>query len=97
MSDLNNHIRSVKNKKAAEEAMKALIDVTNVMGGDKDVAAGILDGLLKSHKTLQQSFFRSLFMAMGEYAETPFVDGRNQASVDFAKQVKELDAFFPFV
>jgi len=96
-SKLSEHVRSVKRKNEAREAMQKLIDITNVMGGDKDVAAGILEGLLTSHKTLQQSFMRCFVEAMKEYADTRFVDLRNQASVDFAQQLKEMDIHFPFV
>lgn len=97
MTDLQQHIRSVERKNEAKDAMVKLIDTTNVMGGEKDVAAGLLEALLSSHRTLQQSFFRAFADAMEHYAETPFVDLRNEASVEFAKKVKELDHYFPFV
>jgi len=97
MSELKDHIRSVARKNEARDAMQKLIDLTNVMGGDKDVAAGLLEGLLTSHKTLQQSFIRCFVEAMKEYADTRFVDARNEASVNFAKQLKEMEIHFPFV
>jgi hypothetical protein len=91
------HIQAKNRQKAVAAAMATIIDATNVMGSEKDVAAGILEGLLSSHKTLQQSFMRAFIEAMKEYADTPFRDARNEASVEFARKVKELDVHFPFI
>ena len=99
--ELKMHIRDKKRKEEARKAMQTLIDATNIMGGEKEVAAGILEGLLGSHRTLQQSFFRSFVMAMEHYADTPFHDARNDASVEFAQLLRELvehnNLHFPFI
>jgi len=79
-----------------KEAMQTLIDSTNCMIGEKEMAEGMLEALLGSHRTLQQSFFRVFAKTMKQYSEANY-DLRNEASVEFAKKVNELDHYFPFV
>ena len=79
-----------------KEAMQTLIDSTNCMVGEKEMVQGMLDALLGSHRTLQQSFFRVFAKTMDHYSHAHY-DLRNEASVEFAKKVKELDHHFPFV
>ena len=77
-------------------AMQTLVDSTNCMCGEKEMAQGMLDALTGSHRTLQQSFFRVFVDTMEKYSETR-TDLRNEASVDFAKKIVKLDHHFPFV
>ena len=81
---------------AVKKAMKELINATNVMGGEEEMAAGITEALQSEHRTLQQSFFRVFAESMKEYANTG-TDLRNEASVNFAKEVNKIDYHFPFI
>lgn len=90
------HIHQQKKIKEVKELMTQLIDATNTMGMDEEVAQGIFEGLVESHRTLQQSFMRSFTLAMKDYANTR-TDLRNQASVDLAKKITELDVILPTV
>ena len=83
--------------KEVAEAMEVIVNATNTMGTEADVVEGIVDGIENCHRTLQQSFFRCFHKAMKEYGNTRFRDARNDASVDFAKEVGEMDVHFPFI
>lgn len=79
-----------------QEAMEVVVNATNSMGCEKELAERMLIAITGQHRTLQQSFFR-VFVDMAEkYADTRS-DLRNDASVDFAKKVAKLDHHFPFV
>jgi len=78
----------------AEAAMKELVETTNVMTGHNAVVEGMLSGLVHSHRTLQQSFVRAFIDVMGEYAESN-TDLRNEAAVEFAKKIKEMEVYLP--
>ena len=80
----------------AEEAMEELIRCVNVLGGEEDIAEVMARVLQNSHRTLQQSFIRTFMLAMEEYRNTS-TDLRNQAAVDFAKNITEQEFYFPLV
>lgn len=80
----------------AAKAMRDLLDTTNVMGSDADVAKAMSDVLSREHRTLQNSFFRSFVMAMDTYKDSGS-DARNEASIKFAKEVSKGDNYFPFI
>jgi hypothetical protein len=83
-----------------EEAMKTLIDCTNVMGSDKAVAEGMVLGLLHCHPTLVQSFFRALRTSCQDINDnTPYwlEDGRLQGSDKLVKAIAEFDQAIPFI
>ena len=91
------HIQQQQKVKEVREAMEVLVNATNTMGSDKLVSQGIVEGLENCHRTLQQSFMRCFVAAMKEYGDTRFFDARNEASVDFAKKIGEMDEYFPFI
>jgi len=95
-SDLKMNIEYTKRRAAAKEAMMALIDSTNIMGGESEVTAGMIDALRGSHRTLQQSFMRCFVETMKEYGKFN-TDLRNQAAVDFAKKINDLEYHIPLV
>jgi len=95
--ELQHHIAKQKRIKEAREAMIALIDATNVMGGDADVIQGMTEALQYSHRTLQQSFISCFVGTMVNYAEFR-TDARNANAVQFAKEVSKMDNIhFPFI
>ena len=81
----------------AQALTDKLVDLTNSMGNkSEDIGAGIAEGLMRSHRTLQQSFISSLQKALVLYAESN-TDLRNEGAVAWAKQVAQLDINTPFI
>jgi len=81
----------------AHEAMSALLNLANGMGSSKAVVAGMLDGFLSEHRTLQQAGVRNFVGMLKEwtkFSEPAMTDLRNQDAWKFAKQVVELDPMF---
>ena len=81
----------------AFEAMKNLLDVANSMGSGRSVVAGMLDGFLSEHRTLQQSFVRNLALMLKQWSEmdkSMMTDLRNQDAFAFAQEVVKLDPMF---
>jgi len=87
----------VDKENAMYDAMSKVIDATNYMGTEKEMAEGMFHALNDSHRTLQQNFFRIFVKTMKDYGDTNFRDARNNESIDFAKTVGEMDTHFPFV
>jgi hypothetical protein len=69
--------------------MEDIVEESNSYGADYDFAEAIIAVLGKSHRTMQQTFWRSIRAAMKKYGETEYFDLRNQASVEFCKAVTE--------
>lgn len=87
-------ITEVTNRTRA--AVKELVDCVNVMGAEQAVADGIAAELCNSHRTLQSSVLRAFATAMVSYSEMP-TDLRNEAAVEFAKRIKDMEHHFPFI
>lgn len=96
-AELRRHLQQKQFVDNVSQAMQSLVNTTNSMAMEDEVAKGIADGLMRSHRTLQQSFFRSFKIAMKQYADEAGSDLRNQESVKFAKKISEMDDYFPFV
>ncbi len=94
--ELRMHLAAEKRKEAAKAAMTALIDSTNIMGGENDVTAGIVEALAGTHRTLQQAVIRCFADSMKEYAKFN-TDLRNAAAVDFAKKINDMEHHFPYI
>lgn len=88
----------LKKRKAVMNAIKVIADETNTMGNDVDEAIiqGIFNGLIGEHRTIQQSVIKCFVGAMDHYKDAAH-DARNQASVDAAKQISDLELIFPCV
>lgn len=89
------------NEKVAE-AIKTILNEVNTLGGNT-VAETIAATLINEHRTLQQNFMREFSKALAIYSGSTGLPGagaydmRNQASIDFATKVKEMDHYFPMV
>ena len=96
--ELQQSIHLAKVEKRAEELMKELIDLSNDISGktQERVAKGMACGLLRSHRTLQQSTVANIKEAFVIYGATNS-DARNEQAVSFAKQAGELPIHFPFI
>jgi hypothetical protein len=82
-------IKETKMGNNFRKLMEEIIDESNHYGSEKEMSEAIVDVLDRSHRTLQQTFWRSIKDAMAKYGETEFFDLRNQASVEFCKAVTE--------
>lgn len=82
--------------KEVEDLMRQLVDATNTMGMEEEVAQGIFNALSQSHRTLQNSFMRSFQKAMGPYSGIR-ADARNEGAVALAGKISELEANIPFI
>lgn len=96
------HDLYVTQKKVKEESEKAfyeLINKTNIMNMDKEVAEGLANALLKQHPTLVQSFFRSLVLAAQKVEKSPRfnIDDRAKASGLLLKEIATFDKPLPFI
>ena len=56
---------------AARAATKALLDATNCMGADKAVIAGVVAGILNTHRYLQGQGIIAILTALGEFGRLP--------------------------
>jgi hypothetical protein len=83
-------------KTRTKEATEELIRSLNILGGEEEMAEGMYEALANSHRTLQQTFFRVLTMAMKDYAEVG-TDLRNAAAINYAKKMNEIDFHFPLI
>lgn len=98
--DLAQH-RARKEKIAQVKAlMDQLIDHTNTMGMEAEIAEGMLQALAGNHPTLVQSFMRSFKTTCTKASEHPRftnADLRLQATAQFVKDIAQKDTCFPFV
>ena len=84
-----------------KEAVQTILNELNG-GNRKDIAATILDTVRSDHRTLQQLFWSVMLLAQIGYADSRY-DLRNEASVNWAKKVKEVatrlnfDMGFPYI
>jgi hypothetical protein len=63
----------------AREATKTLLDATNVMGAESAVMAGVVAGILETHRYLQSKGITALLTALGEFGRLEgLADARNE-------------------
>lgn len=76
--------------------IKELMDHSNIMSPECNISDVLFDIVSGTHRTIQQSFVKELHDFLIKYSELNH-DARNEKSIDFAKKVKDLDLYFPFV
>lgn len=75
----------------AEKAVKDLVDATNVMGTEDAVVAGIISGLLSSHRYLQSQGINAILKALGEFGRMPGnKDARNSHAKGTCEQLVQV-------
>ena len=84
---------------AREEIEKAIENITDTLnwGNGDEVAKIILEQLRRTHRTLQEDFWRMLVQVVKGYAEADH-DARNQAAVELCKKwssLSEVDLYLP--
>lgn len=73
----------------------ALVDSLN--GGSYEILSeAMFDVMHSTHRTLQQDFFRCMVSFINKMKDMP-TDLRNQACVDWCKDVSKIEANFPRV
>ena len=80
----------------AADAMDKLISSVGGWNTADRIAAVVVAKLQGEHRTIQQSFMRVFVLAMKEYSTTS-TDMRNEAAVNFAKEVTEKEYYFPYI
>lgn len=81
----------------AKATMETLLSLGNGMGSRKAIIAGMLDGFLREHRTLQQTGIRNFVGMLQEWVkleEVSVSDSRNKNAWDFAQEVVNLDPIF---
>jgi hypothetical protein len=82
-------IRERYDVKLIEEVSKVtrfLLDFSNVMGSGTSVAEGMLDGIIRTHRTIQADFITNLINTLEAYGDSA-TDPRNQGAVAQAKRM----------
>jgi len=87
-----------------EKARKVVDDLSRYVNTCDlyDMTMAFVDQMVRKHPTLQQNFTRicvAWFLRLSDTEKYRIIDGRNEASVKLAKQVKQIfeDAHLPFV
>ena len=86
----------MNNQEKAEQAMRDLLECSNVMGSDVDVSKAISNVLSREHRTLQQAFMRSFVNAMDTYKDSGS-DLRNEGSIQLATEIANTKIGLPYV
>jgi hypothetical protein len=90
-------LRDEKDKKSLEEIIGTLSEMVNNMTFDYDEAAKILSSrFICEHRTLQQSMIK-LIACFLKNISTFNTDLRNEAAIEWAKKVSQIDSHFPFI
>lgn len=96
--DLAKHIELTKMEADAKKHTQALMELFNVMGTDRRDAAikGMVDGMVREHRYIQQEFMSALQTALQQYAKSGS-DARNIAGITWAKESGDLVPNIPFM
>ena len=82
-----------------EAVTQEIVNLVNPMGNDDDLAKVLGAALAGTHRTLQQNFWRMIWLTAYEYAKNVegHTDLRNEASLEFAKMIRDEAPSLPFV
>ena len=76
------------------EAVETIIKEINVMGNEKVAGSAVIEELTRTHRTLQQNFFRDILVPVvkhyAENHETGCYDLRNEDSCKCAAELKPI-------
>ena len=96
---MNGHNVPISNE--VEYTYEAISKLVNKMGREKEIADLFFEYLKMDHPTLQQGFWRVIWILMQRYAQLPsnFFDLRNEASSKLCRKAVESiqDAHLPFI
>lgn len=94
--EMKKHIEHNGKVRRVCDAITEAIEETNGMTDDGAVAKGIFNALIGQHRTLQQAFIKEFADAMKLYVNAHY-DARNEASIEFAKKIADMNHPFPFI
>lgn len=82
-----------------KSAMAILMREANKMGNERNMARAMFESMSGEHRTIHQSFMKSLASALSQYAEfgEHYSDARNAAAVHWAGEVAKIEDHFPFI
>jgi len=81
-----------------QEAMAVILKHLNYMGiREADVGKVISDTVQKEHRTIQQTFWRTVNEAATDYGRYASVDLRNEGSREWCNKAAEIEVVLPFV
>lgn len=81
-----------------QELIEDLASELNCMGIDeKELGEIISTTVMKDHRTIQQTFWRTIQHSIVHYGRYATIDLRNEGSREWANKVAEVDAYFPKV
>lgn len=86
----------MKTEQEVKDAINVLTDYCNTMSPSVKLSTILTSVVTREHRTIQQALIKSLNDFLVEYSDASF-DGRNEQSVIYAKKIKELDHYFPFI
>ncbi len=92
-----------KSQDKVKEAIQIIISEMNIMGNENLVRDAIKEELSKTHRTLQQGFFRNVIApAIFQYAEfkkNKWFDLRNEDACNCAEKLEPIlkDSYFRFI
>ncbi len=99
---LAEYARKCEEKTRISKMVSGLIDECNG-GRTTDISDAIIHALTHDHRTIQQSFWSAMKLAIVKYGELPagnYVDGRNEAAHHWCKAVAAMpdsDLRFPLI
>jgi len=76
-------------KELMVEEAKTIVDSLNIMGGDvqEAVLEGMLEGINKSHRSLQGEFWGVMLKLIKKYGESKYFDPRNEWAVKMCRRM----------
>ena len=85
----------------AEKVRKVIDDLSslcNCLSFDSIMSGKeMANEMTRQHPTLQQGVVRVLVHMIDNYANNTMVDDRNRGAVDWAKEVRKIDSYLPFI
>jgi len=90
-------------QKRVHDLVSKIMDELNKMGNEEEVGKFFVDGILGTHRTLQQNFMRHIIIpSMLDFArryDEGMYDLRNEAACKLAKKLEPYlkDAGLPFI
>jgi|WetSurMetagenome_2_1015567.scaffolds.fasta_scaffold1011061_1 hypothetical protein len=85
----------VKKLDDLKDSMRKIVNYTN--GGDVHLFAEALYGVMReTHRTLQQNFIRGVITFINQMQKMP-TDPRNEACVEWCKEVSNINAYLPVI
>ena len=81
-----------------EKLVEALAVELNCTAIDEEQIGKIIsETVMKEHRTIQQTFWKTIQKSIVHYGRYATVDARNEGSRTWANEAGEVDGHFPFI